>query len=599
MQIEQSPKNPLNGPRPTAPPWPLLAAVAGAFVLRVPMILGAADIIDSDAAVNGLALKHLVEGRWHWHYPGMHYMGVTELLLALPAALVFGATPATLTTGPVLAFGLLLIAAYTLVKRLYGAKAALWSLVPLVFCSSDVLFWTSFPIGGHGLITFWHVTALLMLAAYLRSGKLEWLFVLGVWSGFGYYTYQMFLFSLVLIGPVVLFARAGTYASPVGQLGRMLMGGGQSGGGKNVGVSIGRPLLSLLLPVLGFLIGWVPHWIGWHVEPHDVYGSQLGLLDAASSPGDLWSNLQALVDQGLRLAWLNLPVLMYDCLPKFVTGHTLSGLADGGLLVQTVAAVIVGLWLFVGVRYYTHIFRELLRSGRAAPRDTMFPIQLIIAATPPLVLAGFVIHPAVSNENHTRYLIYLISWLPVAFGLTLRRLTDEAGGRPQQPVPHTNPAAGPAGDPLLRRVRPLLPAWVAGLWILASGSALGTYIWGFPHGRFRDADVLRYLKTQQSFEYFYAWYWDAYRMTFVTDERVKGIPTEDLHVIHPLRLPEYEIAARKADRVGVVVRKRKIKGRRGIQERPLPRWRPPAGVTPVYEDEYYTVFSVPAYLVSR
>ena len=520
---------------------PLVVALLAVLALRVPMITDSVEVLDSDAAINGLTLKHLLEGQWRWHYPGLHYMGVTELFLALPGGLLFGANPFTLTVAPVLAYALLTLTVYVLAGKLYGRRAANWSLVPLVFTSTDVLFWTSFPIGGHALITFWHVAALLLLARYRQTAKQSWLAVLGIWSGFGYYTYQMFLFSLVLIVPVALLGRAGPS--------RRRAGG-----------------LAWVLFASSFLLGWSPHLIGVEADSHDVYGSQTQAVWSARSVG----------------------VLLRECLPKFVAGpgQTGEGLPELSTSDQVARFTIVAVWLGIAVVYY----RRLIPARQGARRrqfsdwlkgewltDPNDAIKLLVAATPPLVLAGFLLHPAVENHTHSRYLIYLMSWWPIALGAVFAAPRQSAGMKSR---------AAPAPTP-----RAVL--LIAALFVFASG--FGTYrylrvreainLFGLPRAAAKEP-VVAYLEAQDSFVFLYGWYWDAYRFTFLTGEQVRGVPVQrfpdssfSLNQFDHLRVPKYAVEARGAGRIGVIVRRSQ-----------LARWRPPSGLRPVYHDEKYLVY---------
>jgi hypothetical protein len=465
----------------------------------------------------------------------------------------------------VVAYALLTLAVYVLTERLYGPRAANWSLVPLIFVSTDVLFWTSFPIGGHALVTFWHVAALLLLGRYLDSGKTSWLVALGGWSGLGYYTYQMFLFSLILIVPVAILGRAGPLRRRAGGLASVLF-------------------------VASFFAGWSPHLIGRTVDSHDVYGTQTRAV---------WS-----------VEWLkrSVPVLFRDCLPKFVAGpgQTGEGLPKPATIDEAARVAIAACWLAITFGYYRRVLatrtsaffpRAVTGSSadaigavgqanrgicepdrRASDSDANKTLRFLVAATPPMVLAGFVLHPAVDNHTHSRYLIYLMAWWPTAFGATL--------GGPQWSDPRR------PGGTLLRA------AAIAISVVFMVASATETY----RYWRAREAvtrygrplvppedPVVEFLKTQDSFVYLYGWYWDVYRLTFLTGERVKGVPVQQfpdtsarLTWFDHLRIPEYADEARGVGQIGVVVRR---------AERA--RWRPPSGLRPVYRDNKYLVYVMP------
>lgn len=511
--------------------WLLPAALLAALLWRVPMWTNCTEALDSDVACNGLTLKWMLEGKWRWHLPGIHYMGVTEVVLALPAAALFGANPYTLTTGPLIAYGLYMVAIWALVRRLYGERAALWSLAATTFVSPEVLFWSTFPIGGHVLITFWHVAALLVLLAYLRDGKQRWLLALGVWSGLGYYTYQMYLYTVAMLLPVVLVARAGPKRRRISMIG-------------------------LLLLIAGFAAGWSPHWIGCRVDRWDVYGSQVSLgVGSANDLRTLW-----------RRSGENLHVLG-ACLPKLFTGLRATELLEPVATLRWAAGAATALLCCaVAVLYYAS---EWMTSDVSAPAPRRAPhdaralriVRTLVALTPAVVLGGFLIHPAVVNELNTRYLIYLMAWWPVAFGAVARTLQSRVRRE----------------GVILGTCLVLCFGTLAAVWCFDEG-------WRSGH---KPAPLLvDYLHRQQDFDYFYAGYWDAYRFTFLADERVRGVPVHPKSVAaraqyDKLRIPSYAEAARRAERVGVIVR--------------AEDWSEPSAVLgePVWRNDDYRVFVLP------
>jgi hypothetical protein len=104
----------------------------------------------------------------------------------------------------------------------------------------------------------------------------------------------------------------------------------------------------------------------------------------------------------------------------------------------------------------------------------------------------------------------------------------------------------------------------------------------------KDASaVVRYLRTQEDFRYFYADYWDAYRLTFLSDERVRGVPVQvpSTYSRGPLtygklRIPEFRDAADGEAVVGLILRR----------EAGPERFGPPPGWEPVYTEREYAVY---------
>ncbi len=137
--------------------WAALAfAVVWAVVLRLPIVLNAADHIDSDLAVDGFTLLDATQGHWRWHYPGTPYMGIVPVLLSLPSALCFGASPSTLVAGGMVAQVALLLATFWLARQVFGTSTAAWSLLPLTFASTGAVWLSGRITGGHLLTAVWH-----------------------------------------------------------------------------------------------------------------------------------------------------------------------------------------------------------------------------------------------------------------------------------------------------------------------------------------------------------------------------------------------------------------------------------------------------------
>src|SRR5262249_25580925 len=129
--------------RPARWPWWLFGLAAVWVVLiRVPLVLNAERHLDSDLAVDGLALLDPTRGHWRWTYPGTPYIGILPVLLSWPQAVVLGATPITLVSGGTVAFLGLLLACFLLAWQAYGPRVAAWSLVPLTVASNGAV-WLS------------------------------------------------------------------------------------------------------------------------------------------------------------------------------------------------------------------------------------------------------------------------------------------------------------------------------------------------------------------------------------------------------------------------------------------------------------------------
>ncbi len=185
--------------RPVWPWLPLAAALVVIVLIRVPLVLNAAHHLDSDLAVDGLTLVDAVNGHWRWHYPGTPYMGTGPVVLSYPQALVWGANPRTLVSGGVVAYVLVVIAAFVLAWRAFGPSVAAWGLVPLTFASTGTVWLSGRITGGHLLSVAWHAAAFAFLWGTVRrggAGRAAWL---GLWCGFGVYLDQMLAFSTLAV----------------------------------------------------------------------------------------------------------------------------------------------------------------------------------------------------------------------------------------------------------------------------------------------------------------------------------------------------------------------------------------------------------------
>ncbi|HEU5115306.1 MAG TPA: hypothetical protein VFT74_01380, partial [Isosphaeraceae bacterium] len=172
------------------PRWPwvwLGLAMLWVALARVPLVWHARDHLDSDLAVDGLVLVEALHGHWRWHYPGTPFSGTVPVLLSLPAALMNGPSAGALVTGGVVAYELVLVSVFLLAWRGFGAKVAVWSLVPLAFASVGVVWLSGRITGGHLVSVVWHAGAFLGLLEVVRRGGVARAALLGLWCGLGLY----------------------------------------------------------------------------------------------------------------------------------------------------------------------------------------------------------------------------------------------------------------------------------------------------------------------------------------------------------------------------------------------------------------------------
>ena len=472
-------------------PW-LLLALAGAWVVlvRVPLVLNAACHLDSDLAVDGLTLLDATRGHWRWHYPGTPYIGIGPVLLSLPQALVWGATPATLVSGGTVAFLGLLVATFLVAWRAYGPRVAAWSLMPLAFASNGAVWLSGRITGGHLVAAVWHAGAFAVLVRCLRGGGWRSALALGVGCGVGYWLDPMFVVTL-----------AGLAAAALGSW--------LAGRCSRRGVALA------LVFVAGFLGGVWPRVVGARVDPYSCYDDQFAF---ATHPDVLAGHADLLVR---------------ECLPRLIAGHALPGLGtdpspgavngvpvnplDGpsrapvGPWALAAAVLASGLWVAATLALCVTVRRGADHAGRAVAAG------LVVAAA--VTLAGFIVNRNIFNSDNYRYLVSLLVPWAVGFGLLVDRLCRKGrGGRLVASSLAVALAIVMTGD---------LKDWYAHFgWVDAAG---------LPARQALDDDVLGWLSVYPKLTWLEAGYWDVYRLSFLSGGRVRGAPFP----IYPNRFPRW------------------------------------------------------------
>lgn len=373
-------------------PWLLvIAALAWAAVIRLPMMRNARSHLDSDLAVDGLALISLLQGEWRWHLPGTPSMGIGFLLPSVSATWMRGVSPSTLVSGGVLSALLILVLTFALAWRAFGRSPALFALIPLTFASSGSVWLSGRISGGHLLTAAWHAGGFLIMAQALstttpRLQVLLWS-GLGIWSGLGLALDPLHVFSLCGLGVSLVIAR--------------LTG---AGGGKLSGIVGGL--------LIGLLLGLLPAALGRRSDPHDAYPGQLALTVDSSA-----------LTNHARL-------LVMECLPRLVTGHLLADFAfaprarevgsslrslrigpdsSGTLGVVFTALALTGFVLAcVTLIRRSRVVDPLVRAIAAGQ------VASGIALT-----VGFLLNRNIFNSDNYRYLVpWLVIW-PLGLGLWL------------------------------------------------------------------------------------------------------------------------------------------------------------------------------------
>ena len=381
--------------RPLRWPWVALAlGLIWTVLIRLPLVLNAADHLDSDLAVDGLTLLDAVHGHWRWHYPGTPYIGILPMLTSYPQALVCGVDPITLVSGGTIIWLLVVGSTFWLAARAYGLEVAGWAMLPLVFSSLGTIWLSGRITGGHLLTLVWHTVAFAGFYLCLTRGRWPRAAALGLWCGLGLYLDAMFLFTLAGLVPAALFAWLSTGRSKAG-----------------IGLAA--------VFAVAMLVGLLPRELGRRVDPYDAYPSQ---FEMTLEPGAIWEHAR---------------LLTLDCLPRLIAGTELHHLERAGSSIQSLVAGTVSLngaqirsalpgkseWLalLLVLVFLTALFRLARDSGsttdaaRKAVSGGSFASGL-------LIVAAFLVNRNIYNSDNYRYLIFLLTPWALGFGLVLSDL---------------------------------------------------------------------------------------------------------------------------------------------------------------------------------
>lgn len=390
-------------------PWALLAlALVWVALMRVPLVLNAEAHLDSDLAVDGLTLREAVAGHWRWHYPGTPHMGTIPVLLSLPQALAFGVGPMTLVSGGTIANQLLVTATFLLAWRGFGPRVAAWSLVPMAFSSTGVVWLSGRITGGHLLTAFWQAASLLMMVIWLERGGRARAGSLGLWLGLGLYLDRMSVFTVVAVAVGLVTARRAR---------------GWSGG-------------EVWAALLGAAVGLAPIGLGrmWG-DHHDAYGAQFVSIFRPIDPrheGAIdWAQAQVLAIEHVR-------ILGEKCLPRLMSGHLLPDLASvppshwmtgqrrlkgPGEFEQLVATATMGALVLFAVALGALGGAAWGRSGTVEGA-----VSSGLLASSALVFLAFIVNRNIFDSDNYRYLVLLLVAWPIGFGRLFDWMTTRLTG---------------------------------------------------------------------------------------------------------------------------------------------------------------------------
>lgn len=483
---------------------PLLLALAWIAVVRVPLVLNAANHLDSDLAVDGLTLADAANGRWRWHYPGTPAIGTPPVLASLPLVLVWGVGPRSLVAGGVVLYLLAVASIYLLTRTTHGPAAASWGLIPLAFASTGMIWLSGRITGGHWLVVGWTAIAFALLGVCLRKGGILPALGMGLWCGLGLYVDRMFLLGLASLVVVAVAGR----------------------GPQRLDAPRYDAGLAFLV---GAIVGWLPHAIGAWVDPHDAYGEQFVSIfrpigENRAVLGVAWEQAGTLLVEHAR-------ILGRACLPRLVAGHQLPGLETDPAV--AVFPPLAAAWSIVALLAFSAgLLGLFVRAARAPAGSVAATVSRGLALLTAAVVAGFLLNRNIFNADNYRYLVLLVVPGSVGFGLVMRGLASRPVGRAV--------AAGIAILFALLATADTL-AWYRGLgWVEGLRPTVA---------RPRPDPALAWLRAHPEITEIHGRYWEVYRLAFLADRPIRAVPWPD----EPRRYPPSATPRRVGDRDAVAL----------------------------------------------
>ncbi|HEX7183751.1 MAG TPA: hypothetical protein VF756_18100 [Thermoanaerobaculia bacterium] len=482
----------------------LVLVLAAAVVPRVPALVNAPRELMADEAVDALVVKHLLErGELTLYNWDTTYYGIVEGVLTIPFVLVMGMTPLAFKLGAVALFLALVAAVFLLGAQIYGPGEGLVAAALLAAFSPQLVRWSTLAAGGFALLVAWGTLTLCQVHVLRsRQSRLDWV-ALGFLVGFGLYIYELYLvYVAVLAGAALVSSFAW----------RALVARSAETRRAALGLA-GRQIVSAALFALGFLIGWAPKLAAVLGEA----GGDKEPVYALAGPAKIAANARLLVDA---------------CLPAFF-GVNPSGspelveyVGSSGpiprILGVAVLFVYAAAWLWALARRGREILRAMAGSPEGLSTESL--LVLLVPATFLLMILSRNPQDALSN----RYLLPTLSALPVLAGGALIRLRKRS-----------LPLSLAAGLLLVAHPTAQIAAWYRDHGLLSDGLR--------PVRRGEPLEQVLAFLRQQGIRGGYAWYWTAYKATFLSGERIVVAPLASWD-----RYPAYTRQVDGLDRVAYI-----------------------------------------------
>lgn len=461
------------------------ALVLLALLLRIPLLLNAESLMDSDAAYNALSVKHLLQGKAVFLlYPGQDYQGITEGLLGILITKIFGWSALAYLSSSLLFYLGYVAVTFALARRAFGLRTgAMAGLLAAV--SPPVLLRLSMAaVGGHMAVPLAGAVMIYCLFRYEDSRRPTWLYVLAFTAGLAYYTYKL---SIVVIVPAAIYL---TYRLAVACRAR----------------AFARPRVMAGF-VASLLVGLAPWIAARFVAPAESHTVPLAIATPAQRAGNC------------RLLWQEtLPDALGYAVPRRPPRRVSSR-------IMTVAAP-----RFAGTVYALALLYLVARVLRRERRLFLFPSGAVPSREATLLLflgaplAAYCLSNYVLDRSSVRYLLPLHAAFPVLIAFALDRW----------------------GELAARRFKVPGLAWVLAI-ALCLVNATGTFVLCRRSG-FVSRDGLRIIRVtpppREAVRYLLdrgvtrAWgsYWIGYLATFLTDEELIVAPYRGINERKP---PDY------------------------------------------------------------
>jgi hypothetical protein len=511
--------------------------------------------LDSDEAIVGLMVRHILQGNIPTYFYGQAYLGSLNAILSAPFVYWMSDSVLGLRMSALLLFGAFLMLHGLWVRRLWGSQVALISLLVLAFPGPHMLIWTIKTTAPFGVNSVLGTGALLLSEIQIPQWRIHLLRMvgLGIVMGLGAWSHPLMAVYFVSLGIVwwlrmpewrTLYDRAGTFCLPLARvpvkkllpvivLGSAVLfvlalfasGCNPKTSFQTVQLLARLSLLALVAGiglatflvsprrrqllwagvglVLGFILGNLPQWRAWL-----FFGVPPSLSPLSSCPTDALPRARLVSEQLLPAMW---------GIPLRADLRALS-------LPENALWVIVWLTVLGAPSWFIWANRKALRSllflSPLSPTEHK-PALLWLLFTIPLMLA--ILSANTINVFSARYL--LIAWQ--ASSIILAMFMAKLASRSR--------ALGLA---------------LVGLWVLQVGISNLVGVGALWHDR-REANSPEAVSTLEEFltdhdvQGGYADYWIAYTLDYLTEERLTFAPYNEMdrYSRYPERLASLPVHA--------------------------------------------------------